>query len=92
MRTGEARSLVLSQIQSRSCGGVPQFMRHGVALAFIATLQHYLTPRPRADVLPPSAGGLTIALEVRSPTEHQKKVVHDYASFMHSFLGRGICE
>lgn len=39
-----------------------------------------------------SAGAIIILLEVRSPTEQQKALVHQYASFMHSFLGRGVCE
>lgn len=39
-----------------------------------------------------SAGAVIIFLEVRSPTEQQKQLVHNYASFMHSFLGRGVCK
>jgi hypothetical protein len=45
-----------------------------------------------AQQLTPSAGALIVFLEVRTPTEHQKSIVHQYASFMHSFLGRGVCE
>jgi hypothetical protein len=39
-----------------------------------------------------SAGALIIFLEVRTPTEQQKTLVHQYASFMHSFIGRGVGE
>jgi hypothetical protein len=37
-------------------------------------------------------GGATVAMEVRAPTEEQKELVQKYASFMHSFIGRGVCE
>lgn len=39
-----------------------------------------------------SAGAITIFLEVRAPTEEQKSLIQKYASFMHSFIGRGVCE
>lgn len=29
-------------------------------------------------------------LEIRAPTEEQKALMHKYASFMHSFIGRGV--
>ncbi|ORY29959.1 Golgi apparatus membrane protein TVP15 [Naematelia encephala] len=35
-------------------------------------------------------GAIIIFLEVRAPTEHQKTLIHKYASFMHSFIGRGV--
>lgn len=38
------------------------------------------------------AGAIVVFLEVRAPTEDQKALVHRYASFMHSFVGRGACE
>lgn len=37
-------------------------------------------------------GVATIGVEVRTPTEEQKRFIQTYASFMHSFLGRGVCE
>lgn len=37
-------------------------------------------------------GVATIGVEVRTPTEEQKSMIQTYASFMHSFLGRGVCE
>ncbi|KAL1411039.1 hypothetical protein Q8F55_001986 [Vanrija albida] len=36
------------------------------------------------------AGAVILALEVVSPTEQQKALVHSYASFLHSFVGRGV--
>ncbi|WWD16151.1 hypothetical protein CI109_100576 [Kwoniella shandongensis] len=36
------------------------------------------------------AGALIVFLEVRPPTEEQKALVHKYASFLHSFVGRGV--
>lgn len=39
-----------------------------------------------------SAGAIVLFLEIRKPTEHQKALVSKYASFMHSFIGRGVCE
>ncbi|ORX33795.1 Golgi apparatus membrane protein TVP15 [Kockovaella imperatae] len=36
------------------------------------------------------AGAMIIFLEVRTPTEEHKELVHRYASFMHSFVGRGV--
>jgi hypothetical protein len=39
-----------------------------------------------------SFGAATLAVEVRTPTEEQKIIIQRYASFMHSFLGRGVCE
>ena len=38
------------------------------------------------------AGALIIFLEVRPPTEEHKALIQRYASFMHSFIGRGVCE
>jgi hypothetical protein len=38
------------------------------------------------------AGVVVLGMEVRKPTEQQKAVVAQYASFMHSFIGRGVCE
>lgn len=38
------------------------------------------------------AGALIIFLEVRPPTEEHKALIQQYASFMHSFIGRGVCE
>ncbi|TYJ51655.1 hypothetical protein B9479_007760 [Cryptococcus floricola] len=35
-------------------------------------------------------GAVIIFLEVRPITEEHKALVHKYASFMHSFLGRGV--
>ncbi|WVN86668.1 uncharacterized protein L203_101839 [Cryptococcus depauperatus CBS 7841] len=35
-------------------------------------------------------GAVVIFLEIRTPTEEHKTLVHKYASFMHSFLGRGV--
>ncbi|WVR05362.1 hypothetical protein IAU60_002376 [Kwoniella sp. DSM 27419] len=34
-------------------------------------------------------GAIIVFLEVRPPTEEHKALVHKYASFMHSFVGRG---
>ena len=39
-----------------------------------------------------SFGAATLAVEVRTPTEEQKVIIQRYASFMHSFLGRGVCK
>ena len=39
-----------------------------------------------------SIGAIVIFLEIRAPTDEQKVLVHRYASFMHSFIGRGVCE
>ncbi|KAK4687756.1 hypothetical protein P7C73_g2364, partial [Tremellales sp. Uapishka_1] len=36
------------------------------------------------------AGAIIMFLEVRSPTEEHKALVQKYASFMHSFIGRGV--
>lgn len=38
------------------------------------------------------AGIITIFFEIRTPTDQQKELIHRYASFMHSFVGRGVCE
>ncbi|KAI9637952.1 Golgi apparatus membrane protein TVP15 [Dioszegia hungarica] len=35
-------------------------------------------------------GVVTIGLEIQVPTEEQKALVHKYASFIHSFVGRGV--
>ncbi|WVQ78466.1 hypothetical protein IAT38_000552 [Cryptococcus sp. DSM 104549] len=35
-------------------------------------------------------GAIIIFLEVRPPTEEHKALIHNYASFMHSFIGRGV--
>ncbi|WWC60884.1 uncharacterized protein I303_103460 [Kwoniella dejecticola CBS 10117] len=35
-------------------------------------------------------GAIIIFLEIRTPTEEHKALVHKYASFMHSFIGRGV--
>ncbi|KAL0254122.1 hypothetical protein I308_101502 [Cryptococcus tetragattii IND107] len=35
-------------------------------------------------------GAVIIFLEVRPPTEEHKAIIQKYASFMHSFLGRGV--
>ena len=52
-----------------------------------------MTVPTHADLCHPhSAGAITIFLEVRAPTEEHKALVHKYASFMHSFIGRGVCE
>ncbi|KAJ9096817.1 hypothetical protein QFC21_005088 [Naganishia friedmannii] len=37
-----------------------------------------------------SFGAATLAVEVRTPTEEQKMIIQKYASFMHSYLGRGV--
>ena len=39
-----------------------------------------------------SIGAIVIFLEIRAPSEEQKVLVHRYASFMHSYIGRGVCE
>lgn len=39
-----------------------------------------------------SAGAVVLFLEVRKPTEQHKALVSQFASFMHSFIGRGVCE
>ncbi|WWC69234.1 uncharacterized protein I206_103171 [Kwoniella pini CBS 10737] len=35
-------------------------------------------------------GAIIIFLEIRTPTEEHKALIHKYASFMHSFIGRGV--
>lgn len=39
-----------------------------------------------------STGAVIIFLEVRPPTEEHKAIIQKYASFMHSFIGRGVCK
>ncbi|KAK8869587.1 hypothetical protein IAR55_000154 [Kwoniella newhampshirensis] len=36
------------------------------------------------------AGAIVIFLEVRPPTEEHKALIQKYASFLHSFVGRGV--
>ncbi|TXT10258.1 uncharacterized protein COLE_04192 [Cutaneotrichosporon oleaginosum] len=36
------------------------------------------------------AGVVVLGMEVRKPSKHQKALVAQYASFMHSFIGRGV--
>lgn len=41
---------------------------------------------------PRSIGAVIVFLEVRPPSEEHKAIIQKYASFMHSFLGRGVCK
>ncbi len=55
----------------------------------IIVKSNFINPNPYN---PYSAGLITIGLEIRTPTEQHKILIGRYASFMHSFGGRGVCE
>ncbi|EIW70201.1 hypothetical protein M231_01642 [Tremella mesenterica] len=63
----------------------------GVAIAGgVGSLIHHSFSSIIIGIYEVVAGAITIFLEIRKPTEEHKALVHKYASFMHSFIGRGV--
>ncbi|KAK1925088.1 Golgi apparatus membrane protein TVP15 [Papiliotrema laurentii] len=63
----------------------------GVAIAGgVGSLIHHSFSSIIIGIYEVLAGAITIFLEIRAPTEEQKALIHKYASFMHSFVGRGV--
>ncbi|RSH93893.1 Late Golgi vesicles protein [Saitozyma podzolica] len=81
--------------------GIYEVLRNADAVCFphrpstdphLVYTSHLVNTRPLPPLCPPhhSAGAVIIFLEARTPTEEHKALVHKYASFMHSFVGRGV--
>ncbi|GFZ45801.1 hypothetical protein JCM24511_03531 [Saitozyma sp. JCM 24511] len=63
----------------------------GVAIAGgVGSLIHHSFSSIIIGIYEVLAGTIIIFLEARTPTEEHKALVHKYASFMHSFVGRGV--